>query len=67
MNKLANLFQAAYIGFAILFLYKAISQWNTNREMSYILFGAAILAIFKFFFNKKYRKRFDEHYKNKNK
>ncbi len=67
MDKLANIFQAAYIGFAALFIYKAIAEWDTNRQMSYMLFGAAILAIFKFFFNRKYRKRFDEYYKNKKK
>ncbi len=66
MNKLANIFQAAYLGFVVLFIYKAIVGWNEDRGMSYLLFGAAILVIFKFFFNKKYRKRFDDYYKNKN-
>ena len=65
MNKLANIFQAAYLIFAVLFIYKAFEEWNVNRGMAYILIGMTVLAIFKFFFNRKYRKRFDAHYKNK--
>ena len=67
MNKLGNIFQAAYLGFAALFLYQAFVNWGVEGGRSYLFLGMAAIAIFKFFFNKKYRKRFDEHYKNKNK
>ena len=67
MNKLTNLFQAAYLGFAALFVYQAIACWEIDRSKSYLFFGGAVIAIFKFFFNKKYRKRFEDHYGNKNK
>ena len=65
MNKLGNIFQIAYIVFACVFLYEGVAQWSVNRSMSYILFAAAAMAIFKFFFNKKYRKRFEDHYKKR--
>lgn len=65
MNKLGNLFQVAYLVFAVLFLYKAYETWNTNQQMSYLFIGGAIVAVFKFFFNRKYRKRFEEHYKKR--
>lgn len=65
MNKLGSIFQIAYIVFAAVFIYEAISQWNTNRSMSYIFLLGAGVAIFKFFFNRKYRKRFEEHYKKR--
>jgi len=67
MSKLGNIFQAAYLGFAALFLYQAFTNWGIEGGRSYLFLGMAAIAIFKFFFNKKYRKRFDEHYKNKNK
>lgn len=67
MNKLGNLFQALYIAFAVIFLYQVVVLWNTDRSMAYIFAFAAAMAIFKFFFNKKYRKRFDEYYDKKDK
>ncbi len=65
MNKLGNIFQAAYIGFALFFVYLAITNWGIPGGKSYMFLLAAALAIFKFFFNKKYRKRFEENYKKR--
>lgn len=65
MNKLGNLFQAAYIGFAVLFIYQAIVNWGAPGGKSYLYLGIAAVAIFKFFFNRKYRKRFETHYKKR--
>lgn len=65
MNKLTNLFQAAYLGFAALFIYQAIANWDLDRNKSYLFLGGAVIAVFKFFFNRKYRKRFEDHYNEK--
>ncbi len=65
MNKLGNLFQAAYIGFALFSIYLAIANWGIPGGKSYLFLFAATVAILKFFFNKKYRKRFEEHYKKR--
>jgi len=65
MNKLGNLFQAAYIGFAVLFLYQAVMIWNTDRSKAYLFLAIVAVALFKFFFNRKYRKRFETHYKKR--
>jgi len=65
MNKLGNLFQAAYIGFAVFFLYLTITNWGIPGGKSYMFLLAAALAVFKFFFNRKYRKRFETHYKER--
>ncbi|MFD0964341.1 hypothetical protein [Pseudofulvibacter geojedonensis] len=67
MNKLGNIFQVLYIIFAAIFLYQVVNLWGSDRQMALIFLFAAAMAIFKFFFNRKYRKRFDEYYKNKNK
>lgn len=65
MSKLGNIFQAAYIGFAVFFLYLAITNWGVPDGNSYMFLLAAALAVFKFFFNRKYRKRFETHYKER--
>jgi len=52
--KLLQFLQYAYLIFAALFLYDAI----TNKSYLSLLFAA--LAIFMFFFRKKFRKRFED-------
>ena len=58
--KALKFFQYAYLVFAVLFLYDAISNWNEegNRRYMSLLFTA--LAIFMFFFKKKFNNRFDK-------
>ena len=54
--KVLAIFQYAYLVFAVLFAYDAITSPN-RRVMSGIL---AALAIFMFFFRKRFRKKFEE-------
>jgi len=63
--KLLKILQYAYLFFLVLFLYDAISNWNTDRNRSYMSLLFAALAIFMFFFRKKYRKRFQDNGKQK--
>ena len=58
--KLLQLLQYAYLFFVVLFLYDAISNWNIDRNRSYMSLFFAALAVFMFFFRKKYRKRFED-------
>ncbi len=58
--KLLQFLQYAYLIFAVLFLYDVISKWNTDRNGAYISLFFAALAIFMFFFRKKFRKRFED-------
>jgi len=58
--KLLQLLQYAYLIFAVLFLYDVISKWNTDRNGAYISLLFVVLAIFMFFFRKKFRKRFED-------
>jgi len=57
--RYAKFFQFVYLVFGALFIYDAISKYNTNREVAYpsILLGAT--AIFMFFFRRKFSKKFD--------
>ncbi|OUS03528.1 hypothetical protein A9Q86_01035 [Flavobacteriales bacterium 33_180_T64] len=61
--KILQFFQYIYLVFAVLFIWDAISNIgeDSNRVIISCIFGA--LAIFMFFFRKKFRKKFD----NKNK
>ncbi len=58
--KLLQFLQYAYLIFAVLFLYDAISKWNTDRNGAYISLFFVAIAVFMFFFRKKFRKRFQD-------
>jgi len=58
--KSLKIFQYAYIFFAILFLYEAIVNWNVDRNKSYLSLLFVALAIFMFFFRKKFRKKIED-------
>ena len=58
--KVLQFLQYAYLIFAVLFLYDAINNWNVEGKSPYLSLGLAALAIFMFFFRKKYRKRFED-------
>lgn len=55
-----KLFQYAYLFFAALFLYDAISNWNAEGYRAYASLGLTVLAVFMFFFRRKFNKRFEE-------
>jgi len=57
--KYSKIFQYAYLVFAVLVLYDAISKYINNGEVAYtsILLGA--LAVFMFFFRRKFTKKFE--------
>lgn len=53
-------FQYAYLVIAVLFLYEAVIAWNTNRNRAYMSIFFVVLALFLFFFRRKFRKRFED-------
>jgi len=59
--KILNFFQYAYLIFAVLFTYKAISIWSEDRGQSYLMLLLAGMAIFMFFFRKRFRKKIEDH------
>jgi hypothetical protein len=62
--KLLQFFQYAYIVFAALFLYDGISNWSVDRNRSYMSLFFAALAIFMYFFRKRFRKKIEERNKD---
>ena len=58
--KLLKIFQYAYIIFAVLFLWDVITNWTTDRNRAYMSLVFAALAIFMFFFRKRFGKKFED-------
>ena len=57
--KYSKIFQYAYLVFAVLFIYDGVSKWNDGTNSAYISLGLAALAIFMYFFRKKFNKKFE--------
>ena len=57
MNKIYKIFEYGYLIIAIVFIVQTVLEWNTNREQSYILLLFSVLAIFMYFFKKRFRNR----------
>ncbi|MBU2939179.1 hypothetical protein KO494_06475 [Lacinutrix sp. C3R15] len=60
--KIAKFFQYIYLFFAALFLYDAVSNWNAEGNRAYVSLAFTALAIFMFFF----RRKFNNKYKDNN-
>nr|WP_033960050.1 hypothetical protein [Psychroserpens jangbogonensis] len=58
--KILQFFQYIYLFFGVLFIYDGFVSWNDGTNRSYISFVFAALAIFMFFFRKRFRKKFDD-------
>ena len=56
--KYSKFFQYAYLVFAALFLYDAFAKWSNTGEVAYASIILGALAIFMFFFKRKFSKKF---------
>ncbi|MBJ6366492.1 hypothetical protein [Snuella sedimenti] len=56
--KYSKIFQYAYLAFAALFLYDGFTKLNDGTHGAYVSFGLAALAIFMYFFRRKFHKKF---------
>ena len=59
MTKYFKFFEIAYLIIAVVFAVETVLRWNTDRQKAYIFLIFAVLAVFMYFFRKKYRKRFE--------
>ncbi|WP_458628805.1 hypothetical protein [Winogradskyella sp. PC D3.3] len=59
--KIQKIFHYAYLIFAVLFIYDAITKWSENRNGAYMSLLFAALAGFMFFFRKRFSKKFEDH------
>ena len=66
-NKIYKLFEYAYIVMAAFSIYLVTSHWADNRGKAYLFIFFAILAVFMFFFKRKFRKMTQQRAKDLNK
>ena len=57
--KYSKFFQYAYLVFAALFLYDAFAKWSNTGEPAYGSKILGVLAVFMFFFKRKFSKKFE--------
>ena len=60
MAKYFKFFEIAYLIIAVVFIVETILRWNSEPNKDYIFLAFGLLAIFMYFFRKKYRKRFEK-------
>ena len=57
MNKTWKIFEYGYLVIAIVFIVETVLHWNIDREKAYLMLLFAVVAIFMYFFKKRFRKR----------
>jgi len=60
MAKYFKFFEIAYLVIAIVFIVETFLKWDSDRNKAYIFLAFSIMAIFMYFFRKKYRKKFEK-------
>ena len=63
MNKASRFFEIAYLVVAVVFGYEAINIWGEDKSYVYLILMA--LAIFMFFFKKRFREKRERYNQNK--
>jgi len=59
-TKIYRLFEYAYIVMAFFATYVAYENWNINRNRAYLFGFFTIVAIFMYFFKRRFRKKMEE-------
>ena len=59
-NKIYRLFEWAYLAMAAFSIYLVITNWAENRNRAYLFAFFTVVAIFMFFFKRKFRKKIEE-------
>ncbi len=60
MQKLWKIFEYGYLIIAAVFLVETVLNWNEDRERAYMLLLFSAVAMFVYFFRKRFRKRVEK-------
>ena len=60
MNKIWKIFEYGYLIIAIIFIVETILKWNEDREKAYLFLVFAVVAVFMYFFRKRFRSRLEQ-------
>ncbi len=58
-GKIYKLFEYGYIAMALFSIYLVLTNWNENRERSYMFIIFAVVAIGMYFFKRWFRKNME--------
>lgn len=59
MGKIWKIFEYGYLIVAIVFIVETVINWNDNRERAYLFLLFSVVAVFMYFFKKRFRKRLE--------
>lgn len=65
MTKILRYTEYAYLAVAVLSLYKIATLWAVNPQKTYLFIFFAVVSLAMFGFRRRYRKRFEQHQKDK--
>lgn len=60
MMKFYKYFEYAYLFIAAFFLFETIRLWNTERNRAYLFIFFVIMAVFMFFFKRRFRRNYED-------
>ncbi|AVR44324.1 hypothetical protein C7S20_03090 [Christiangramia fulva] len=60
MSKFFRYFEYAYLFFAAFFIFEAVRIWNTERNRAYLFLFFVLIAVFMFFFKRRFRHKFED-------
>lgn len=63
MNLIGKIFEIGYLVVSAIFAYEAYLNWTQDRTRSYVLLSLMALAIFMYFFRRRFRIRREERLK----
>ena len=59
-NKIYQLFEYVYLAMAVFAVYLVATEWDADRERAYLFLFFAVVAIFMFFFKRRFRKNIEK-------
>lgn len=59
MKRISKIFEFGYLIIGIVFLVETFVNWNEDRNRAYLMLLFSVLAVFMYFFRKRFRKKMD--------
>jgi hypothetical protein len=59
MQKIWKIFEYGYLIIAFVFMIETILNWNESRDKAYMMLLFSVVAIFMYFFKKRFRNRIE--------
>ena len=60
MMKFSKFFEVAYLVVAVFFIYESVRIWDTERSRAYVFIFLSVIAVFMFFFRRRFRKKYED-------